>query len=204
MKTSIFALFVILFSAPFALAAVHASSSLSYEVDGLDLWELPRGQNVDQAIRDFTARCSTIPASRILPRIAALGIDPSQFDIATQVSSYRIRGYGTSYRCALDIKALNGTRYVFSAWQLSNPFYDLYDDSTGVLVKSALDQCKEEGARIDARATEINLFDRYILVEWVRNNEPGHDTPNDTPTLPSRHRKPSIQRCFVRWVSLSF
>jgi hypothetical protein len=142
---------------------------LSYEVDGMDVWELPAPQTetqVSEAIANFKARCATAVPAVYTKRIEALGLDLNDFEIVTTSSNAFYRGYGDSHRCRMTAQIKKRDFYSFKTTE-TKEYFDIKNGPT------AVEQCTAFRNDLDARAEDINLFDRIIKLVWeIRAGKP--------------------------------
>lgn len=158
---------------------IHSNYKMSYEVDGMDVWELPQPrtqESVSQAIAFFKERCATKVPEFYTDRIDQLGLDQSNFKITTESYNFFIRGYGDSHRCRMTAEIKNKD---FSFVHKKTPTYFNTKDVP------AYEQCKAFRDDLDVRANEINLFDRIIQIAWGKING-----------------KPAIVGCFVEYTTI--
>jgi hypothetical protein len=135
----------------------------------MDVWELPAPQTevqINEAISNFKARCATAVPAVYVKRIEALGLDLNDFDIVTTSSNAFYRGYGDSHRCRMTAQIKKRDFYSFKTIN-TNEYYDIKDGPT------AVEQCTAFRNDLDARAEDINLFDRIIKLVWeIRSGKP--------------------------------
>lgn len=160
---------------------VYTKTKLSYEVDGMDVWELPVPRteaDVAQAVTAFKDRCAKDVPAFYHKRIDNLRLAQEDFKITTESYKFFFRGYGDSHRCRMtaEIKKRD-----YSFVNKKTPTYYNTKDI------SAYDQCKNFRDGLDARAMETNLFDRIIKIGWGKING-----------------KPAIVSCFVTYTNIKF
>lgn len=159
----------------------YTSFKMSYEVDGMDVWELPEprtAESVAEAITTFKERCSAAVPAFYQNRVSELGLNQEDFKITTNSYNFFIRGYGDSHRCRMTTEIKNKD---FSfVHKKTSQYYNTREIS-------AYEQCRSFRDGLDARANEINLFDRIIQIAWGKING-----------------KPAIVGCFVNYTTIKF
>lgn len=160
---------------------VYTKTKLSYEVDGMDVWELPAPRtevDVQEAVSAFKNRCAEAVPAFYYKKIDDLRLSQDDFKITTESYKFFIRGYGDSHRCRMtaEIKKRD-----YSFVNKKTPSYYNTKDI------SAYDQCKNFRDGLDARALEMNLFDRIIQLGWGKING-----------------KPAVVSCFVTYTTIKF
>lgn len=159
---------------------IYTFVKLSYEVDGMDVWELPEPRTQEQVshtIKTFKDRCAVEVPKIYYARIAALGLNADDFDVVTSSYKFYYRGYGDSHRCRMTAQIKKRDFYSFKTTKT-----DYYTDTN---TTPAFERCKEIRDDLDLRASEINLFDRIIQIEWGRRNG-----------------APAILGCFVTYTTI--
>lgn len=168
----------------FAQNSFYSEKRISYEADGLDLWELPRNADIQAAMNAFDEKCKTEIPARVQTRMKIISLDQSQLTITTTPHRIFARGYGNSLRCLLEVKINANSNYTFDHPARSEVFYDILN-SRGEVTTSSQDQCKTFISQLEKNAASTGLFDRHALVEWAH-------TRNGT----------QIETCVVTYVNM--